>query len=87
MKETCCLDVIDNIDTHGEYTLEEIGEFVGMSRERIRQMVDYNKPIGKQKDKRIRHGAIQKMRHYTRKKLLQPFIDGYDRQGRVVIET
>jgi DNA-directed RNA polymerase sigma subunit (sigma70/sigma32) len=34
MKETCVLDIADN----GGLTLEEIGELVGVTRERIRQI-------------------------------------------------
>lgn len=36
MKHTCALDVADL----GEHTLEEVGELYGLTRERIRQMVD-----------------------------------------------
>ena len=82
MKETCCLDVVDR----GEITLDEIGALLFMSRERVRQMIDYTQSEARTKGERRKLGALQKIRHYTRRKFLQPFIDGYDSFGRVVID-
>lgn len=48
MKHTCVLDVADQ----GEHTLEEVGELYGLTRERIRQIVD---------------GGVEALREHTEK--------------------
>jgi RNA polymerase primary sigma factor len=48
------------IDKHRDFTLEEVGVKLNVTRERIRQ---------------IENNAIKKMKHFTRKSLLEPFIE------------
>ncbi len=59
MKETCTLDVATC-----RSTLEKIGNLLGVSRERVRQIEDCK-----------RGGAIQKLRRPARKKFLKDFVD------------
>jgi len=60
LKESCVLDVAES----GEATLEEIGEILKLTRERIRQIEGTGKTKG---------GAIKKMRHWTRARKLKEF--------------
>ena len=55
MKETCALDVADR----GGITLEEVGEILNLTRERIRQ---------------VEVKGLSKLRHYSRKINLKDFI-------------
>ncbi len=55
MKETCALDVADR----GGITLEEVGEILNLTRERIRQ---------------VEVKGLTKLRHQTRKNNLKDFI-------------
>ena len=55
MKETCALDVADR----GGITLEEVGEILNLTRERIRQ---------------VEVKGLNKLRHQTRKNNLKDFI-------------
>jgi len=55
MKETCSLDVADR----GGITLEEVGEILNLTRERIRQ---------------VEVKGLNKLRHYSRKNNLKDFI-------------
>jgi len=54
MKETCALDVADK----GGITLEEVGEILNLTRERIRQ---------------VEVKGLTKLRHYSRKNSLKDF--------------
>lgn len=54
MKETCALDVADR----GGITLEEVGEILNLTRERIRQ---------------VEVKGLTKLRHYSRKNSLKDF--------------
>ena len=65
LKETCVLDVSDR----GGSTLQEVGDILGVTRERIRQL-ELTKGNGRGK----KAGAIMKLRHHKRRHYLEPFI-------------
>lgn len=74
MPETCCLDFIDKNQT----TLDEIGAILFMSRERVRQLIEYKDVYDYDiPDAFIMIGALTKMKHYTRKKQLEDYKDEY----------
>jgi len=63
LSETCVLDVADK----GGATLEEIGQILGITRERVRQIEETKSGTG-------RKGAIQRLRHPQKRKYLVDFI-------------
>ena len=72
MSETCCLDFIDKNQT----TLDEIGAILFMSRERVRQLIEYKEVYDNDIPGAFRMiGALTRMKHHTRKKQLDDYID------------
>ena len=67
LKETCALDVAER----GGITLEEVGEIMNLTRERIRQ---------------IESKALKKLQHHTRAIHLKGFVDMADDLPLPVIE-
>ena len=65
LPETCVLDVADR----GGETLQNIGAILGISRERVRQMVFTKKP----RKPNCTKGAVAKMQHPAKLKLLKDF--------------
>lgn len=63
LSETCTLDVTDR----GEVTLEVIGDLLGITRERVRQLQDGTKGKG--------GGAVARMKHHSRADPLRPFVE------------
>ena len=63
MKETCALDVADR----GGSTLEEIGEILNMTRERVRQIQECK--VGPKMQ-----GALQRLRHPSKSAYLREFV-------------
>ena len=72
LPETCVLDVADR----GGATLHEIGGILGISRERVRQMIFTKKP----RKPNCTRGAIAKLQHPAKRKLLGDF-EGIERDS------
>lgn len=60
LSESCTLDVADRLGQ----TLEQVGNIIGITRERVRQVEDCKAG-----------GAIQRLRHYSKMKLIRDFRD------------
>ena len=71
MQESCILDIADRRGC----TLEEIGLYAGVSRERIRQLEYYYK-TNKATGEITQHGAMVKMKHPSRSRRLAQFLEG-----------